>query len=70
MANTNTLNTRIKLKYDSYANWIKADPILLLGELAVAYIPADTGAVREEPAYLLQLGDGSKQFSELDWVSG
>ena len=70
MANTNTLNTRIKLKYDSYANWIKADPILLLGELAVAYIPADTGAVREEPAYLLKVGDGSKKFSELDWVSG
>lgn len=66
----NTLNTRIKLKYDSYANWIKADPILLLGELAIAYIPADTGAVREEPAYLLKVGDGSKKFSELDWVSG
>lgn len=66
----NTLNTRIKLKYDSYANWISANPVLLLGELAVAYIPADTGAVKEEPAYLLKVGDGSKKFSELDWVSG
>ena len=69
MAN-NTLNTRLKLKYDSYINWQTANPVLLQGEVAIAYIPADTGAVQGEPAYLLKVGDGSKNFNSLDWISG
>ncbi len=34
MANT-TLKTRLKLKYDTLTNWIKNDPVLLEGEIAI-----------------------------------
>lgn len=30
---TTTFNTRISLKYDTYANWVEKDPVLLAGEL-------------------------------------
>lgn len=69
MANT-TFNARLKLKYDTYANWIKNDPKLLAGEAAVAVIPASTGAVQQEPAILIKIGDGTKKFSELEFISG
>lgn len=69
MANT-TFNARLKLKYDTYANWIKNDPKLLAGEAAVAVIPASTGAVAQEPAILIKIGDGTKKFSELEFISG
>lgn len=34
-----TFNTRISLKYDTYANWINKDPVLLAGEAAVVVVP-------------------------------
>ena len=43
-------NTRIKLKYDTYANWTSTNPILLKGELAVVEIPAESGTGLNEPA--------------------
>ena len=39
MADQKVLNTRISLKYDSYANWITHDPVLLKGELAFKTSP-------------------------------
>lgn len=65
-----TLNTRIQLKFDTYNNWVDNDIVLLKGEMGIAEIPAETGAVAQEPAYMLKIGDGTKKFSELDWVSG
>lgn len=38
MATEKTLNTRIKLRYDSYANWMSSTGSLLDGEVAIAYI--------------------------------
>ena len=63
-------NTRIKLKYDTYANWTSTNPILLKGELAVVEVPAESGTGLNEPAYLLKVGDGIKKFAALDWISG
>ena len=66
MANpTITFNTRSKQKYDTYANWMANDPILLDGEIAIVTIPASTGAVVQEPAIMLKVGDGVKTFSAL-----
>lgn len=65
-----TLNTRIQLKFDTYQNWLDNDIVLLKGEIGIAEIPADTGVVQSEPAYLIKIGDGTKKFSQLDWVSG
>lgn len=64
------LKTRIQLKYDEYANWIKNDPVLKKGEMAVTVIP--TGASVEQttpPAIMFKVGDGTKNFSALPWAS-
>lgn len=65
-----TFNTRIQLKYDTYNNWYTNNPVLKTGELAIAEIPADTGTVPNEPAYLLKVGNGTDHFNDLDWISG
>ncbi len=67
---TTTFNTRISLKYDTYANWVAKDPVLLAGELAVVVVPAATGAVAKEPAILFKAGDGSSKFSQLQFAAG
>ena len=36
------LNTRLMLKYDTYANWTRVNPVLLQGEVAITTIPVDT----------------------------
>ena len=67
---TKDLKARLKLKYDLYANWIANDPVLLAGEAAIAVVPADTNAVVQEPCVLIKIGDGTKKFSQLPFVSG
>lgn len=68
MANT-TLNTRIQLKYDTYANWTTNNPVLLSGEIAVVVVPASSGAVPNEPTVLFKVGDGNTSFNALQWVA-
>ena len=68
-----TLKTRIKLKYDTLANWQGAGSgvVLLKGEVAVCEVP--TGGSLEQvtpPAILFKVGDGVKTFAQLPWVSG
>ena len=70
MANEKTFNTRIKLKYDSLANWINNDPVLLSGEVAYVEIPAANNAATTAPTILFKVGDGVKRFSQLGWGSG
>lgn len=67
MANK-TFNTRICMKNDTYAQWVAKDPVLLKGEIAVVVIPAETGAVQGEPVTLFKVGDGTKKFSQLDFI--
>ena len=57
------LDARISLKYDTYANWVDKNPVLLAGEAAVAVVPASTGAVQQEPAVLIKIGDGTSTYS-------
>lgn len=72
MAN-NTINTRIKLKYDTLANWTSKDPVLLKGELAIVAIPTDATAMQIEgttpPQILFKVGDGTSKFSQLQYAS-
>lgn len=63
-------NARISLKYDTYANWVDKNPVLLAGEAAVAVVPAATGAVQQEPAVLIKIGDGTKNYNDLPFISG
>lgn len=66
---TKTFNTRICNKIDTFANWTKNDPVLLNGEIGIVVVPASTGAVQQEPAILIKIGDGTKKFSELAFIS-
>ena len=64
------LKTRIRLKYDEYADWTSNNPVLDPGEVAVTVIP--TGASVEQttpPAIMFKVGDGTKNFNALPWAS-
>ena len=66
------LNTRIQLKYDTYAAWTTNDPILKKGEVAIATIATgSTETVNSvtPPQVLIKVGDGSKHYSELPFAS-
>lgn len=66
-----TLNTRLKLKYDSYTNWsAEANQFILLqGEVAFCYIPDAIDAVHNPPTLMYKVGDGAKTFNQLNWGS-
>lgn len=66
---TTTLNTRLRLKYDTLANWQKNNPVILAGEAAVVVVPAKSGVTQNEPTVLIKIGDGTSKFSELDYIT-
>ena len=70
MAQDKILQTRISLKYDTYANWHSKNPTLLEGEVAVVVVPDPVGTISNVPTVLFKVGDGAKKFDELPWVSG
>ena len=68
-----TLNTRILLKYDSYANWTKNNPVLKAGEMAIATV-ANIDANKATgfqnlPNIVLKVGDGTSHYNDLKFVS-
>jgi hypothetical protein len=79
MADVKTLQTRIALKYDSYANWTNEDVenqganlVLLKGELGICEIAATNDHTKDPnviPTVLFKVGDGKKTFKELPWAS-
>lgn len=72
MAQDKILQTRISLKYDTYVNWHSKNPTLLEGEVAVVVIPGSdpVGTISNVPTVLFKVGDGTKNFDSLPWVSG
>lgn len=70
MANK-TLQTRLKLKYDTYDNWQASELILLEGEAAICTIPAgkDETGMQNLPNTMIKIGDGVNRFSDLPWLS-
>ena len=71
---SNELMTRIALKYDSYANWVSNNPVLLAGEVAIATIPVGdhntmpTG-FQNLPNVVMKVGDGSSHYNDLKFLS-
>jgi chromosome segregation ATPase len=68
-----TIDTRIALKYDSYANWIKTDKEdeggnlkLLVGEIGICEIPAVNGDSRVAPTVLFKVGAYKKDSNGND----
>lgn len=76
MPNTNlhTLNTRIKLKYDTYENWLEKNPVLLAGEVAIATVSTNDAegkpGFQNLPNVVIKVGDGTSTYSALKFVSG
>lgn len=66
------LNTRIRLKYDSLADWNTNKSIVLLeGEIGLCYVPAiTTGTTTTAPTVLFKVGDGVKTWEQLPWGAG
>ena len=77
---SNTLNTRIKLKYDSIVNWNDSTFVPLRGEMCIAYIPNGRQAPNNYDvgnpdasglspyAIGIKVGDGERTFSQLPWI--
>lgn len=69
MANEKIFNGRLRLKYDTHENWLKNDPVLLEGEVALAVVSVkQEGTVNTVPAVLLKVGDSTKKYSELGFT--
>lgn len=70
MATEKILNTRIQLKYDSYANWSSKNPLLKSGEVAIAYLAtAQTTATPDNGTHPVMFKVGPGNFNDLPWVS-
>ena len=66
------LQTRIQLKYDTYTNWLTANPILKKGEMAVATIGATPTQVVNSvtaPQVILKVGDNKTAYKDLPFAS-
>lgn len=75
MATTTAFNTRIRLRYDTYQNWVTNNPALLEGEVAICSVPSAyshnasdvSAAVQNPPKILMKVGPGN--FNDLNWLS-
>lgn len=65
-----TINTRILLKYDTYANWTTNNPVLKAGEVAIASVPSNQDGVQNAPSILIKVGDGTSDYKTLKFASG
>lgn len=71
--------TKIQLRYDTLANWLKTDTagkggnyIPLSGEVCIASIPSGTTTDQsrmDPPQVMMKVGDGKTTFSNLPWAS-
>ena len=61
--------TRIQLKYDTYANWSANNPILKAGEMAIATVAAGEQSMTNLPNIVLKVGDGTSHYNDLNFVS-
>ena len=70
MAIEKMLNTRIQLKYDSYANWEAKNPTLKSGEVAIAYLAsAHTATTPDNNTHPVMFKVGPGAFNSLPWAS-
>lgn len=65
-----TFNTRIQLKYDTYANWNTNNPVLKAGEMALATLESNVTGVNSAPTVVIKVGDGTHTYTELPFASG
>ena len=61
--------TRIQLKYDTYANWSANNPVLKAGEMAIATVATGEQSMTNLPNIVLKVGDGTNHYNDLKFVS-
>lgn len=61
--------TRIQLKYDTYENWSRNNPVLKAGEMAIATVAAGEQSMSNLPNIVLKVGDGTSHYNDLKFVS-
>lgn len=69
---TNEIQTRISLKYDSFATWQSKNPKLLKGEVAIATVEKNTTTtpqMQNLPNVVIKVGDGINVYNDLPFVS-
>ena len=71
MPDTNKVfQTRIQLKYDTYENWSRNNPVLKAGEMAIATVAAgERKDMTNLPNIVLKVGDGTSHYNDLKFVS-
>ena len=70
MPDTNKVfQTRIQLKYDTYANWSTNNPVLKAGEMAIATVDSGVQSMTNLPNIVLKVGDGTSHYNDLKFVS-
>ena len=65
------IKTRLKLKYDTFANWekIKTTFVPLKGEVCLIEVPNDVDPIHNAPSILFKVGDGTTAFGDLKYGS-
>ena len=64
-----TIKTRILNRIDLYENWVNNNPTPMEGEMCIVVVPAETGAIPQEPATLVKVGDGKTAFLDLPFLT-
>ena len=65
------IKTRLKLKYDTFANWekIKTTFVPLKGEVCLVEVPDAVDPIQNAPSILFKVGDGASAFGDLQYGS-
>ena len=65
------IKTRLKLKYDTFANWekIKTTFVPLKGEVCLIEVPNNVDPIHNAPSILFKVGDGTTAFGDLKYGS-
>ena len=64
------IKTRLKLKYDTFANWEnKTTFVPLKGEVCLIEVPNNVDPIHNAPSILFKVGDGTTAFGDLKYGS-
>ena len=65
------IKTRLKLKYDTFANWekVKTTFVPLKGEVCLIEVPDDVDPIHNAPSIVFKVGDGTTAFGDLKYGS-
>ena len=65
------IKTRLRLKYDTFANWekVKTTFVPLKGEVCLIEVPNDVDPIHNAPSIVFKVGDGTTAFGDLKYGS-